>query len=50
MDCTSAIRFFFPLGFSYAERACECGSLVFYRYMSLYIGLLSAVVMNQLIL
>jgi len=42
--------FFFPLGPSYAERACGMWLLVFYRYMSLYIGLLSALVMNQLIL
>ncbi len=42
--------FFSPSGPSYAERACGMWLLVFYRYMSLSIGLLSAVVMNQLIL
>lgn len=46
----NSVFFFFPLGPSYAERACGMWLLVFYRYMSLYIGLLSAVVMNQLIL
>ncbi len=48
--CNSFFFKNFPLGPSYAERACGMWLLVFYRYMSLYIGLLSAVVMNQLIL